>query len=374
MRRAPRSSAATRPGPRPAADSAAHADRSRCASASAASIRRGPCPPASATSGEPPPPPPTMLPERAHQLRGVGRRRRWRATIATLAPSGEPPSTTARTPSWRRTAWARARRASRLDVVPAGHHDAAVGRRRRGQRRRPRPRSTAGAAWPAPSRPRAGVRSAARWPPAARRARCAAARRPPAPAARARAARSRDAVPGHARRCAGCSSRWTPPTASVIGPIWPSESTWVPPQNSSEVGPARTTRTDVAVLVAEEGDGAHRSASSARRLGRLDLDVGQHGVVGQREDLVELLAGRLAVVGEVEAQVVGRDQRALLAHVVAEHRPQRARAAGGSPCGCAGWPRGGPRRWWPARPGRPDLAGRAAPGARSAPARRSTVS
>ena len=41
------------------------------------------------------------------------------------------------------------------------------------------------------------------------------------------------------------------------------------------------------------------------------------------EDLVELGAGRLAVVREVEAQVVGRDQRALLAHVVTQHRPQR---------------------------------------------------
>ena len=29
-------------------------------------------------------------------------------------------------------------------------------------------------------------------------------------------------------------------------------------------------------------------------------------------------------------------------------------AAGGSPCGCAGWPRDARRRWWPARPG-PDV-------------------
>ena len=78
-----------------------------------------------------------------------------------------------------------------------------------------------------------------------------------------------------------------------------------------------------AVLVAEERDGAHLLGLVARGLGRLDPHVGQHGVVGQREDLVELLAGGLAVVREVEAQVVGRDQRALLAHVVAQHRAQR---------------------------------------------------
>ena len=46
----------------------------------------------------------------------------------------------------------------------------------------------------------------------------------------------------------------------------------------------------LAVLVAEESDGAHLLGLEARRLGRLDADVGEHGVVGRFEHLVELLA------------------------------------------------------------------------------------
>ena len=106
----PRSSAATRPGP-PPGSVAAHADRSRCASASAASICEGSFPPASATSAEPPPPPPTMAPSVRTSCVASGEPP-VAAAMATLAPSGEPPSTTARTPSWRSTAWASARSAS----------------------------------------------------------------------------------------------------------------------------------------------------------------------------------------------------------------------------------------------------------------------
>ena len=53
-----------------------------------------------------------------------------------------------------------------------------------------------------------------------------------------------------------------PSERSVIGPIWPSESTWVPPQNSSEVGPARTTRTDEPYLSPKNAMAPIFSASS----------------------------------------------------------------------------------------------------------------
>ncbi len=53
-----------------------------------------------------------------------------------------------------------------------------------------------------------------------------------------------------------------PSESSVMGPIWPSESTWVPPQNSSDVGPACTTRTDEPYLSPKKAIAPMCSASS----------------------------------------------------------------------------------------------------------------
>ena len=53
-----------------------------------------------------------------------------------------------------------------------------------------------------------------------------------------------------------------PSDRSVIGPIWPSESTWVPPQNSSDAGPAWTTRTDEPYLSPKKAMAPMCSASS----------------------------------------------------------------------------------------------------------------
>src|SRR5207245_4032113 len=88
----------------------------RRASSRAASRAEGSRPPAMASSGFlPPPPPPTS---RAGPAMSCGADRplsgRTAATSATPPPSGTPPSTTARTPGWSRTATARSRRASRV--------------------------------------------------------------------------------------------------------------------------------------------------------------------------------------------------------------------------------------------------------------------
>ena len=53
-----------------------------------------------------------------------------------------------------------------------------------------------------------------------------------------------------------------PSDTSVTGPICPSESTWVPPQNSSDVGPACTTRTDEPYLSPKNAMAPIFSASS----------------------------------------------------------------------------------------------------------------
>ena len=53
-----------------------------------------------------------------------------------------------------------------------------------------------------------------------------------------------------------------PSESRVIGPIWPSESTCVPPQNSSELGPACTTRTDAPYLSPKKAMAPICSASS----------------------------------------------------------------------------------------------------------------
>ena len=79
----------------------------------------------------------------------------------------------------------------------------------------------------------------------------------------------------------------------------------------------------VPVLVAEEGQRTHRLGL---RLGRLlddDVGVAQHVGVHEAADRGELLGRDRRGVAEVEPEMVGSDQRALLAHVVAEHGTER---------------------------------------------------
>ena len=80
---------------------------------------------------------------------------------------------------------------------------------------------------------------------------------------------------------------------------------------------------DVAVLVAEEGDRAQLLGLGLRRLEGPHRRVGQRLGVGQALDLLDLLGRDRLVVGEVEAQPVGRDERPGLLDVVAEHLAQR---------------------------------------------------
>ncbi len=77
-----------------------------------------------------------------------------------------------------------------------------------------------------------------------------------------------------------------------IGPICPRESTWIPPQNSNDVPPAWMTRTVSPYLSSKKRERAHALGLLQRGLGRLDRSVGEHGVVGQSEDRVELFGRR----------------------------------------------------------------------------------
>ena len=196
--------------------------------------------------------------------------------MATLVPSGDPPSTTARTPSWRRTAWASVRSASgstlsrRATTTPPS-------RRPPRPTSSPRPRSTAGAAAPAPARRRAGARPSGRWPPTARRAPCATARRPTGPAAPARGPAQRRV----ARSSAKIRRVFEPDRALREQRDRADLAQRVDVGAAAELERARPRLHDAhrrAVLVAEEGDGAHRLGLVARGLDRLDAHSVEHGV------------------------------------------------------------------------------------------------
>ena len=80
---------------------------------------------------------------------------------------------------------------------------------------------------------------------------------------------------------------------------------------------------DLAVLLAEERD---RTDAFGFGLGGLVVPhrrVGDHLLVGEPLDLRELFGRDRIVMAEVEAQPVGRDHRAGLLHVRAEHLAQR---------------------------------------------------
>ena len=138
---------------------------------------------------------------------------------------------------------------------------------------------------------------------------------------------------------------WATPVSSVSlkKAMSPVRATWVPPQNSFD-SPMRHDAHRVAVLLAEEGDGA----------GLLGVGDGQHGGVGgdvladarvhQVLDLLLLLVGQGGGVREVEAQAIGRHQRALLGDVRRRGRGAAPSAGGASPSGCGGCRRAARRR------------------------------
>ena len=321
MRRAPRSSAATRPGPRPDARVVAHADRSRCASASAASIREGSFPPAVATSAEPPPPPPTIGPSvrTSSVASGVPP---VAAAMATFVPSGDPPSTTARTPSWRRIGLGQGPQGVGVHLVAAGHHHAAVGGGRLGQRRGLRlarllaqtGQLLLGLALALGQAADGGQQLVGL------RAHELGRRLHQALALEGTLDATRSPVTAKIRRV---FEPMEPSDSSVMVPICPSESTWVPPQNSSEAGPACTTRTDEPYLSPKKAMAPMLSASSREVSVVSTGDAGQHGLVGPGEDLVELLAASAARGARSRSAGTRATRATLLAHVVAQHGPQR---------------------------------------------------
>ena len=111
--------------------------------------------------------------------------------------------------------------------------------------------------------------------------------------------------------------------------------TCVPPQSSIDSRRCVTTRTRVAVLLAEHRD---RAACFASSIGSTSMSAsrsrGSRALTRSSTALL-LVGGQRREVREVEAQAVGRDQRALLRDVLAEHLLAARSAAGASPSGCA---------------------------------------
>ena len=98
----------------------------------------------------------------------------------------------------------------------------------------------------------------------------------------------------------------------------------MPPHSSRLCAAGLEHPHDVAVLVAEEGDGAHRLGLGLGRL--VDAARGRcprTSPLARSSIRLDLVGGDRRVVAEVEAQAVGRDQRARLLHVLAEHLAQR---------------------------------------------------
>ena len=129
--------------------------------------------------------------------------------------------------------------------------------------------------------------------------------------------------PAHAGRDAGIAS-------TEIRPMSPVRLTCVPPHSSTDqpsVLPDALAHRHhahlVAVFLAEQRARAGRDGVVDRHQPRGDGRILQHDVVGDVLDLFQFLRRDRLGMREVETQPVGRDQRALLRDVIAEHLAQR---------------------------------------------------
>ena len=105
-------------------------------------------------------------------------------------------------------------------------------------------------------------------------------------------------------------------------PISPVVATWVPRAELAAVAADVDDAHDLAVFLAEEGEGALGLLVEVDLVG-LDLRVVDDPLVHELLDLPELGVGHRLEMGEVEAQPVRRVERAGLADMGAQHLAQR---------------------------------------------------
>ena len=79
----------------------------------------------------------------------------------------------------------------------------------------------------------------------------------------------------------------------------------------------------IAILLAEQRAGARGDGVVDRHDPRRHRRILQNEIVGDVLDLFEFAGGDRFRMGNIEAQAVGRDQRAFLRDVIAEDLPQR---------------------------------------------------
>ena len=114
-----------------------------------------------------------------------------------------------------------------------------------------------------------------------------------------------------------------PSVATLKRPISPVASRWVPPQSSVEKSPMRTTRTRSPYFspnsaMAPDAIASSRSISSCvTGVFACTCSLTSSSICSTSRSFMD------AAVREVEAQVIGRHQRARLRHVRAEHAAQR---------------------------------------------------
>ena len=103
----------------------------------------------------------------------------------------------------------------------------------------------------------------------------------------------------------------------------PSALTWVPPQSSVECSPASSTRTTSPYLSPKNAMAPSDRASSIEVSKWRTSALVEQLAVREVLDPDELVVGDGREVGEVEAQTVGADPRALLLHVITQHLAKR---------------------------------------------------